>query len=88
MSNIKRLLSLTIVFIMTAMMTIPTVSAASLPEDVIGTEYEESVELLNALGIMIGDEDGKFRLEDPIKRSEVAKIATAIAGLTDVAEST
>ena len=88
MSNFKRILSLTIAFIMTAMVAIPAVQASSLPEDVIGTEYEESVELLNALNIMVGDDTGEFRLNDPIKRSEVAKIATAIAGLTDVAEST
>ena len=88
MSNIRRIISLTIVFIMTAMMTIPAVSASSIPEDVIGTKYEESVELLNALNIMVGDDTGEFRLDEPIKRSEVAKIATAIAGLTDVAEST
>lgn len=88
MFNFKRVLSLTIAFIMTAMIAIPAVSASSLPEDVIGTKYEEAVELLNALNIMIGDDNGEFRLEDPIKRSEVAKIATAISGLTDVAEST
>lgn len=88
MSNIKRVLSLMIAFIMTAMIAIPAVSASLLPEDVVGTKYEEAVELLNALEIMVGDDTGEFRLEDPIKRSEVAKIATAIAGLTDVAEST
>ena len=88
MSNIKRILSLTIVFIMTAMMALTAVSAATLPNDVIGTKYEEAVELLNALDIMVGDDTGEFRLEDPIKRSEVAKIATAISGLTEVAEST
>jgi len=88
MSNFKRVLSLTIAFIMTVMVALPAVSAFSLPEDVIGTEYEESVELLNALNIMVGDDTGEFRLNDPIKRSEVAKIATAIAGLTEVAEST
>ncbi len=88
MSNIKRVLSLMIVFIMTSTMAITSVSASFLPEDVVGTKYEEAVELLNALEIMVGDDTGAFRLEDPIKRSEVAKIATAIAGLTDVAEST
>ena len=88
MSNIKRVLSLMIAFIMTAMIAIPAVSASVLPEDVVGTKYEEAVELLNALEIMVGDDTGEFRLEDHIKRSEVAKIATAIAGLTDVAEST
>lgn len=88
MSNIKRVISLTVAFIMTAMITIPAVFADALPSDVVGTKYEESVELLNALNIMVGDDTGEFRLEDPIKRSEVAKIATALAGLTDVAEST
>ncbi len=88
MSNIKRIVSMTIVFIMTAMMAITPISASEFPTDVIGTKYEEAVELLYALGIMVGDDTGEFRLEDPIKRSEVAKIATAISGLTEVAEST
>ena len=87
MSNIKRILSLTIVFIMTATMALTAVSAATLPNDVIGTKYEEAVELLNALDIMVGDDTGEFRLEDPIKRSEVAKIAVLLMGLKDAAES-
>ena len=49
MSNIKRVLSLMIVFIMTAMLMIPAVSAFSLPEDVAGTKYEEAVALLTFL---------------------------------------
>ena len=53
---------------------IPITSASKLPADVIGTKFEESVELLQALDIMVGDKDtGDFRLNDDIKRSEVAK---------------
>lgn len=88
MSNFRRFLSLAVAVVMAVMVMIPSASASTLPEDVVGTEYEESIELLSALEIMIGDDTGEFRLEDGIKRSEVAKIAVAIAGLTDVAEST
>lgn len=89
MSKFKRVISFAVMFVMTMMLALPSVSAAKdLPEDVLGTEYEESVELLKALNIMVGDETGEFRLEDGIKRSEAAKIAVALAGLTDVAEST
>lgn len=90
MSIFKRLLSLAVASVMTVMVVIPSISASAstLPEDVVGTKYEESVELLNALDIMIGDDNGEFRLEDNITRAEIAKIAVAIAGLTDVAEST
>ena len=88
MSNFRRLMSLAVAFVMAVMVMIPTALASNLPEDVVGTEYEEAVELLNALKIMVGDDTGEFRLDDNIKRSEVAKIAVAIAGLTDVAEST
>lgn len=87
MSKFKKVFSFAIACIMSIGMILPTVSAAKLPEDVVGTAYEESVELLNALEIMIGDDTGAFRLEDTIIRSEVAKIAVAIAGLADVAES-
>ncbi len=90
MSIFKRFLSLAVASVMTVMIAIPSISASAsvLPDDVVGTEYEDSVELLNALEIMVGDENGDFRLGDSITRAEVAKIAVALAGLTDVAEST
>lgn len=87
MSNFKRVLSFAIAAVMAFGIMVPAF-AAKLPEDVVGTKYEESVELLQALGIMIGDKDtGDFRLEDTIRRSEVAKIAVNMAGLSEVAES-
>jgi len=87
MSKMKKTISLFIVFVM-SLGIIPFASAAKLPEDVIGTKYEESVELLQALDIMVGDKDtGDFRLEDGIIRSEVAKIAVLISGLGDAAET-
>ncbi len=83
MSKFKKVLSL----FMAVIMSLGIVAQASdLPTDVIGTKYEESVELLQALDIMVGDKDtGNFRLEDGIIRSEVAKIAVLISGLGDAA---
>lgn len=49
--------------------------------------YSEAIDVLKALSVMVGDaETGLVRPNDPIKRSEVAKMAIAILGLTDVAE--
>ena len=61
---------------------------ASVPSDVIGTEYKDAVQVLSALGIMVGDGGtGLFRPTDEIKRSEVTKVAVALKGLSDVALS-
>ncbi len=60
---------------------------AAIPADVVGTRYEEPVQVLSALGIMNGDENGKFRLDDTIIRSEVAKMAVHAMGLESAAES-
>ena len=60
----------------------------ALAPDLEGTKYEEAAELLGALGIMVGDaEDGNFRPDDSILRSEMAKVAVYAVGLEDVAKS-
>ncbi len=64
-----------------------TAFASALPEDVAGTRFEEPVQILAALDIMVGDDDGAFRLDDNIKRSEVAKMAIHALGLEEVADS-
>ena len=52
---------------------------AQIPQDVKGTRYEDAVSLLSALKIMNGDENGEYRLDDTIIRSEMTKMAiTAI----------
>ena len=58
----------------------------ALPPDIQGTMYEEAAEVLGALGIMVGDaEDGAFRPNDNILRSEMAKVAVYSVGLEDLA---
>ncbi len=62
-------------------------SFAALPSDVVDSPYEESIETLSALGIMVGDDDGLFRPQDTIRRSEFAKVAVEAMGLGSVAQS-
>lgn len=57
---------------------------ASIPADVSGTRFEEPVQILSSLDIMVGDENGDFRLDDTIIRSEVAKMAIHALGLEEV----
>ena len=78
-----------VIGLLTAAFTMaPLTSLASiLPEDVAGTRFEEPVQILAALEIMVGDDDGAFRLDDNIKRSEVAKMAIHALGLEDIADS-
>lgn len=67
---------------------ISTASFAALPGDVLGTDFEEAAKVLGAFDIMVGDAGtGLFRPEDPIKRSEVTKVAVALKGLTNAANS-
>ena len=60
---------------------------AKIPSDVAGTRYEEPIQVLSALNIMIGDENGAFRPDDTIIRSEVTKMAICALGLEDAAEA-
>lgn len=60
---------------------------AAVPEDVTGTRFEEPMQILSALKIMIGDESGMFRPNDTIIRSEVAKMAVHAMGLENAAAS-
>ncbi len=67
---------------------ISTASFATISGDVMGTDYEEAAKVLGAFEIMVGDAGtGMFRPNDPIKRSEVTKVAVALKGLSSVANS-
>ncbi|MBR5237048.1 MAG: S-layer homology domain-containing protein [Clostridia bacterium] len=68
-------------------MSVAISSFAAVPGDAAGSVYEEAIETLGALDIMIGDDDGAFRPEATIKRSEFAKVAVTAMGLGNVAEA-
>ena len=86
MNNLKKQILSVAVATSTVLSFVP-VSMASIPADVQGTRYEEPVQILSALNIMVGDENGAYRLDDTIIRSEVAKMAIHALGLEDAAES-
>lgn len=88
MKKLRKLLSSVLALAMILSVIGTANVSASLPPDMENNSRAEAVETLGALGIMVGDaETGLFRPDDAIKRSEVAKIAVAALGLTDVAES-
>ena len=58
----------------------------ALAPDIADTKYVEAARILGALGIMVGDaEDGMFRPNDNILRSEMSKVAVYSVGLEEVA---
>ena len=74
MNKLKKLISAVV-----AASMLSSVSFASLPQDVTGTDIETQATVLGALEIMVGDADtGAFRPKDAIKRSEVAKVGVAL----------
>ena len=77
-------------FLLAAIMTLAmaATSFAALPSDVVDSVYEEAIETLGALEIMVGDaETGHFRPDDSLKRSEFAKVSVELLGLGDMASS-
>lgn len=85
MKNIKKSIISASVAAATILANVPTFAA--IPSDVKGTRFEEPVQILSALDIMVGDENGEYRLDDTIIRSEVTKMAVHLMGLEDAAES-
>ena len=87
MNKFKKLISSFVATVLAASM-FASVSFASVPSDAVGTSIETEATILGALEIMVGDAGtGAFRPNDPIIRSEVAKVGVALMGLTKAAES-
>lgn len=82
--NLKKILC---AVISTATFTASLNALAAIPADVAGTRYEAPIQVLNALKIMIGDDNGTFRPEDTITRAEAAKMAVHAMGMESMAES-
>ena len=74
MRNLKRALSLALASVMLMGMMVVGSSAAGFP-DVSNKDNTEAISVLNAVGVMLGDEDtGNFRPEDNVTRNEMAVI--------------
>ena len=87
MRNLKRVLSLTLTSVMLLGMMVVGAGAA----DYTDVDYEkdnvEAIEVLNAVGVMLGDADsngnltGKFRPGDPVSRAEMSVIMAKLMDL-------
>jgi hypothetical protein len=60
--------------------------AAAAPEDVVGTDCENAVARLGALGIIAGYPDGTYRPDQPVTRAEFAKIIVSALGVGEAAQ--
>ena len=93
----KKLLALVLALVMS--MSLVTISNAAF-KDADKIDYDEAVEVMNAIGVLVGDEKGNFNAKDNLTRAQAAKIisylllgnktAEALAGsgkFTDVAKT-
>ena len=67
----KKLLALVLALVMT--MSLVTISNAAF-KDADKIDYDEAVEVMNAVGVLVGDEKGNFNAKDNLTREQAAKI--------------
>ena len=67
----KKLLALVLALVMT--MSLVTISNAAF-KDAESIDYKEAVEVMNAAGVLIGDEKGNFNAKAELTRAQAAKI--------------
>lgn len=87
MKNLKKVLALVLALSMilsTFTALTLTASAAAQPKfsDIAGTSYEDAVEVLAALGIVAGYEDGTFQGDKVVTRAEMAAFIVRALGLS------
>ena len=80
MRNLKRALSLGLTAAMISGLMVMGSSAASYA-DVTSENNVEAIEVLQAVGVMIGDEDGNFNPDENVTRNEMAVIMSNLLAL-------
>jgi hypothetical protein len=81
MRNLKRALSLALASVMVLGMTVVGAGAANYP-DVTASDNLEAINVLKAVGVMVGDENGNFNPNANVTRNEMAVIMCNLLGLT------
>ena len=84
MKNLTRILALVLVF---TMMVSSAAFAAKFTDVAEDSKYAEAVEVLSALGILNGYEDGTFKPDAVITRAEVVAVVNRLQGLSDAAKA-
>ena len=75
MRNLKRALSLGLTAAMiSGLMVMGSSAASSSYTDVADTDNVEAIEVLKAVGIMVGDESGDFNPDQNVTRNEMAVV--------------
>ena len=72
MRKFRRALSLALASVM--MLGMMTVGAGASYNDVTAKEHEEAIGVLQAVGVMVGDEKGNFNPSQPVTREEMAAV--------------
>lgn len=83
MKNLKKVLALVIALTM----VLTTVAFASYPDVDANANYASAVELLSALEILQGDENGNFNPDNTITRAEYAAVVCRALGMENAANS-
>ncbi len=83
MKNLKKVLALVIALTM----VLTTVAFASYPDVDADANYASAVELLSALKILQGDENGNFNPDNTITRAEYAAVVCRALGMENAANS-
>ena len=79
MRNLKRALSLAVAAVMVIGMTVIGTGASY--DDVTSADNQEAIEVLQAVGIMTGDDQGNFNPDKGVTRAEMAVIMTKVLDL-------
>ena len=80
MRNLKRALSLGLTAAMISGLMVMGSSAASYA-DVTSENNVEAIEVLQAVGVMVGDEDGNFNPDEYVTRNEMAVVMSNLLAL-------
>ena len=80
MRNLKRALSLALATVMTLGLMVVGTGAVGY-DDVADTDNVEAIEVLQAVGIMTGDENGNFNPDNTVTRNEMAVIMSQLLNL-------
>ena len=80
MRNLKRVLSLGVTAAMISGLMIMGSSAASYA-DVSSEDNVEAIDVLQAVGVMVGDEDGNFNPDEYVTRNEMAVVMSNLLAL-------
>jgi hypothetical protein len=80
MRNLKRALSLALATVMT--MGLMVVGSSASYSDVVATDNVEAIEVAQAVGVMVGDDNGNFNPDQQVTRAEMATVMANLLNLS------